>query len=181
MNSTFGGRLKAQRERQQIALTAISERTKIKQSLLEALERDDIRHWPRGIFGRSYVRTYAQAIGLDPDTTLREFEASHPAEPQVPLTELRDKTAERSDRWPPTRLQVLIDSAIDAFHTRRAEKTGPDLPRPTEPPNSHADMPPAPIAAPGDGQPAEEPIVDFLALAKLCTKLGCAEEAPELT
>ena len=39
MNSTFGARLRSQREQQQISLTTIAERTKIKLSLLEAL------HW----------------------------------------------------------------------------------------------------------------------------------------
>src|SRR5215510_10739252 len=120
MNSTFGTRLRAQRERLNISLGTIADRTKIKLSLLEALERDDVTHWPHGIFGRSYLRSYAQAIGLDSDTTVREFTELHRADPEdASLSELRDKTAERSDRWPPTRLQFLIDSAIDAFHSRR--------------------------------------------------------------
>ncbi|HEY1302368.1 MAG TPA: helix-turn-helix transcriptional regulator [Vicinamibacterales bacterium] len=183
MNSTFGARLKAQREQQQIALTTISERTKIKQSLLEALERDDVRHWPQGLFGRSYLRSYAQAIGLDPDATLREFMECHPAESPAPLNELRDKTAERSNRWPPTRLQFLIDSAIDAFHTRRVEltqKAGLDLSSPAAGPRMEQT---GPAAAHSDTLSADQPTtpVDFLALAKLCTKLACAEEAPELT
>ena len=29
--------------------------------------------WPSGIFRRSFIRTYAQAIGLDPDVIAREF------------------------------------------------------------------------------------------------------------
>ncbi|HKE85648.1 MAG TPA: helix-turn-helix transcriptional regulator [Vicinamibacterales bacterium] len=184
MNSTFGARLKAQREQQQISLSTISERTKIKQSLLEALERDDVRHWPQGLFGRSYVRTYAEAIGLDPDATLREFMEFHPVEPQVPLTELREKTAERSNRWPPTRLQFLIDSAIDAFHTRRAEqsqKAGPDLSPPAGSPR--LEQPDPAVVRPADTQSADQSAasIDFLVLAKLCTKLACAEDAPELT
>jgi transcriptional regulator with XRE-family HTH domain len=73
MESSFGARLRLQREQQQIALSTIAERTKIKLSLLEALERDDMSQWPGGIFRRSYVRAYAQAIGLSPDTVLREF------------------------------------------------------------------------------------------------------------
>src|SRR4030095_6014867 len=122
MNSTFGARLRSQRERQQIPLTTIAERTKIKLSLLEALERDDLSHWPHGIFGRSYIRSYAQAIGLDPDATVREVAECHAIQPaEAPIGELREKTPERSTRRPPTRLQFLIDSAIDAFHSRRAE------------------------------------------------------------
>jgi len=178
MNSTFGARLRSQREQTQISLTTISERTKIKLSLLEALERDDLSHWPNGIFGRSYIRAYAQAIGLDPDATLREFVERHALEPP-PLAELREKTAERSTRRPPTRLRFLIDSAIDAFHAKRAElnqKSGTSRPPST---------PAAETAAAFEPQkppPMEStPIVDFLGLARLCARLACAQHVHELT
>jgi hypothetical protein len=29
--------------------------------------------WPSGVFARSYVRQYAEAIGVDPDSTVDEF------------------------------------------------------------------------------------------------------------
>ena len=180
MNSTFGERLRLQRERQQISLATIAERTKIKLSLLEALERDDVSHWPHGIFGRSYIRSYAQSIGLDPDATVREFAERHAFEPApAPLSELRDKTAERSTRRPPTRLQFLIDSAIDAFHTRRAElnqKYESSEPKPTSDVPIGFALPPAPPTA-----HASTPVVDFLGLAKLCSKLSCAQHVHELT
>lgn len=70
---TFGPRLRQERERRQISLTSIAENTKISRSLLEALERDDVSRWPTGIFRRSFVRSYAQAIGLDADEIVREF------------------------------------------------------------------------------------------------------------
>ena len=125
MTSTFGERLRLQREGRQISLTAVAEQTKIKLSLLEALERNDLSHWPLGLFGRSYIRSYAQAIGLDPAATLREFLERHPGSPEtssVVLTEVREMTPERANRRPPTRLEVIIDSAIDAFHARRHER-----------------------------------------------------------
>jgi len=46
MPESFGARLRQRREEQQIALSAIAEQIKIKSSLLEALERDDVSHWP---------------------------------------------------------------------------------------------------------------------------------------
>jgi hypothetical protein len=61
-----------------VSLAAISEETKIKVSLLEGLERDDLSHWPQGIFRRAYVRSYARAIGLDPETLVRECLETHP-------------------------------------------------------------------------------------------------------
>jgi transcriptional regulator with XRE-family HTH domain len=180
MNATFGERLRAQRERQQISLASIAERTKIKLSLLEALEHDDASRWPRGLFGRSYLRSYAQAIGLDPDTTLREFQAFHPASSDpVPVDELRDAN-DSARRRPPTRLQVLIDSAIDAFHARRAEANARNgngtVSKPAEPP--------APATAYSyDAFPrrAETPAIDLPALARVCTQLGRVMEAHELT
>jgi cytoskeletal protein RodZ len=78
MPESFGARLREQREARQIDLVAISEQTKIKLALLEALEHDDVSHWPSGIFRRAYIRAYAQFIGLDPDVTLREFLDLHP-------------------------------------------------------------------------------------------------------
>jgi transcriptional regulator with XRE-family HTH domain len=73
MTETFGARLRRERERRTISLTDIAQQTKIKASLFEQLERDDVSHWPSGIFRRSFMRAYAHAVGLDVDVTLREF------------------------------------------------------------------------------------------------------------
>src|SRR5581483_8465988 len=78
MTDTLGARLRQRREARQIRLAAIADQTKIKVSLLEALERDDVSHWPGGIFRRAFIRAYAEAIGLDPDVTAREFLEFYP-------------------------------------------------------------------------------------------------------
>jgi transcriptional regulator with XRE-family HTH domain len=72
-SESFGRRLRRERERRQIALTSIAENSKISESLLRDLERDDVSKWPPGIFRRSFLRAYAQAIGLDVEATMREF------------------------------------------------------------------------------------------------------------
>jgi cytoskeletal protein RodZ len=75
---SFGARLRYERERRQIALKSIADGTKISVTLLEALERDDVSRWPSGIFRKSFIRSYAEAIGLDPDTVVREFVELYP-------------------------------------------------------------------------------------------------------
>jgi hypothetical protein len=70
--------LRRERERRQIALASIADNTKISMSLFEDLERDDASRWPSGIFRRAFIRSYAQAIGLDPDETAREFHELFP-------------------------------------------------------------------------------------------------------
>jgi transcriptional regulator with XRE-family HTH domain len=97
-------RLRRERERRQIALSSISANTKISASLFEALERGDVSRWPSGIFRRSFIRAYAGAIGLDPDTVAREFleqfpdpldppAPAAPAEP-APLAAMAGKSSE---------------------------------------------------------------------------------------
>jgi cytoskeletal protein RodZ len=71
--SDFGGKLRLARERRGTSLQQISVSTKISVAALEALERNDISKLPGGIFSRSFVRSYAHEVGLDPDETVREF------------------------------------------------------------------------------------------------------------
>ena len=75
---SFGARLRYERERRQIALKSIAEGTKIGIGLLEGLERDDVSRWPSGIFRKSFVRAYAEAIGMDPEAVIREFVERYP-------------------------------------------------------------------------------------------------------
>jgi len=197
MTSTFGERLRLHREERQISLARVSEQTKIKLSLLEALERDDLSHWPLGLFGRSYIRSYAQAIGLDPTATLREFVDRHPGATEataVDVAEVRAVAPDKASRRPPTRLEVLIDSALDAFHARRSEAAQrPPVAAPKVPANA-AEPPPAIAYSesvtprrrqesfPTPPAPLPQPeSIDMASVAHLCTRLGCAQEAEELT
>jgi transcriptional regulator with XRE-family HTH domain len=85
-NISLCARLRRERERRQIALSSISANTKISASLFEALERGDVSRWPSGIFRRSFIRAYAGAIGLDPETVAREFleQFPDPLDPPAP-------------------------------------------------------------------------------------------------
>ncbi len=83
--TTLGAYLRAERERRGLALRAISDSTKVSVPLLEGLESDDISRWPGGIFRRAFVRSYAEAVGLDPDEIYRRFEQQHkPPAAEVP-------------------------------------------------------------------------------------------------
>jgi hypothetical protein len=65
--------LKAARERRGITLSEIAETTKIPASLFAALERGDLRRWPKGIFRRSFFRDYVRAIGVPTAEVCDEF------------------------------------------------------------------------------------------------------------
>jgi transcriptional regulator with XRE-family HTH domain len=75
---SFGAWLRRERERRAISLRAISDRTKIGAGLLEALERGDVSRWPGGIYRRSFMRSYADMIGLDAELVIANFERLFP-------------------------------------------------------------------------------------------------------
>ena len=70
---TFVVRLRRHRERHRISLDDIASATRVKRELLEALERNDLAEWPRGLYARAWIRAYASAVGLDPIDTVDEF------------------------------------------------------------------------------------------------------------
>src|SRR5438309_4393744 len=169
MPESLGARLRQRREREQIALATISEQTKIKLSLLEALERDDVSHWPTGIFRRAFVRAYAHAIGLEPDVVLREFLERHPDPVEVVATVpaiAPGVDGASLSAGPPNRLQYLVGSAIDSLSRLRLGAAKGRL--------SGVDAPSAVDCTPVTGAGSFEP--DLAAAARLCTELGRVDE-----
>ena len=119
MPESLGTRLRHRRERQQISLTTVADQTKIKISLLEALERDDTSYWPSGIFRRAFVRAYAEAIGLEPDVVVREFLELHPDPIEVVETPAAVGTGSGLRTAGRERLQSLARSANDLLSRLR--------------------------------------------------------------
>jgi transcriptional regulator with XRE-family HTH domain len=198
MAESFGARLRQRRERQQIALASIAEQTKINISLLEGLERDDLLRWPTGIFRRAFIRAYAQAIGLEPDSVVREFLELHPDPVEVDATAaVAPPTTgdEPVNQGPPTRLRCLIDKAIRSLPRRRLQLTlmghesilesatavGRDSVKaasPREPDLAVARLSTgtaienAPATSHDSAKAASPPEPDLAAAARLCTELG---------
>src|SRR5436190_13500851 len=122
MPESFGNRMRQRRERQQIALASIAEQTKIKASLLDAMERDDLSHWPSGIFRRAFIRAYAVAVNLDPDVVVRQFVDTFPDPLEASITPDAIAAAVDAGRGvaaPPTRLRTLFGSAVGSFSRLR--------------------------------------------------------------
>jgi transcriptional regulator with XRE-family HTH domain len=69
----FGPNLRRIRVQRGISVHDITAATNVSAALWEGLERNDLTRWPTGIYARSYVRSYAKAIGVDPEATVDEF------------------------------------------------------------------------------------------------------------
>lgn len=162
MLDSFGARLRQRRESQGIALATIAEQTKIKLSMLDALERDDVSGWPAGIFRRAYVRTYAHAIGLDPDAVVRDFLEAHPEPDQAFEAALAAALASDAARngGPPTRIRTLVGSALGSFSRLRRGSSSEEAGVPAALPGLRATAGSAKVAAPSIAPPVEQaPVV----------------------
>lgn len=68
-----GLELRQARERRAISLQQISQTTKISVRVLQGIEASDESRLPAPVFTRSFVKTYAAQVGLDPDDTARRY------------------------------------------------------------------------------------------------------------
>ena len=69
----FGPNLRRIRMQRGISVLDIVSRTNVNAALWEGLERNDLSRWPKGIYARASVRSYATAIGVDPESTVDQF------------------------------------------------------------------------------------------------------------
>jgi transcriptional regulator with XRE-family HTH domain len=104
----LGRRLRSERERRLITLESIAANTKISISLLRDLERDEVSSWPSGIFRRSFVRSYAEAIGLDGEEIVREFLERYPDAQQIEANRAALANGDRPKRRSQTGLRLTL-------------------------------------------------------------------------
>jgi cytoskeleton protein RodZ len=69
----FGEELRKERIARGIALEEITEATKISSRHLLALEEEQFRQLPGGVFNKGIVRSYARVVGLDEDAWIGRF------------------------------------------------------------------------------------------------------------
>ena len=100
--------LKATRERKGITLTEIANSTKIPAYMFAALERSDLRRWPKGLFRRSFFRDYARMIGLPPAEACAEFVRLFPDDPGA---ELAKAAGAADDADQESSLRLAFDTA----------------------------------------------------------------------
>lgn len=156
----FGGKLRQARERRGISLRQIAASTKISAAALDALERNDISKLPGGIFSRSFVRSYALEVGLDPDETVREFverfnqetaATEHTVAAEVPEEERefqeRQRQAARLALAAIAVLVIVIVGAVFAYRARAARSRAQEQGRMTQAPAVVPPSQPAPAAA----------------------------------
>src|SRR5437660_1868509 len=85
MAETLGEQLRLAREQRGVPLREISDQTRISMRYLEAIETNDYKRLPGGIFNRSFIKAYARCVGFDEKQAIEDYlrlmrDQGHPAD-----------------------------------------------------------------------------------------------------
>jgi cytoskeleton protein RodZ len=73
----IGDTLREARMRQHLDIADVESRTKIRAKYLRALENEEFGMLPGPTFVKTFLRTYAEALGLDPQVLVEEYRATY--------------------------------------------------------------------------------------------------------
>ena len=145
--TTFGMRLKQEREQRGITLEQISQSTKIGTRFLRALEEDHFEQLPGGIFNKGFVRAYARFVGLDEEQAVADYLAATGASEQEPEASEASSRSEalagpEADRaaslpWGVFAILLLIAAcsfAVWGFYSRVSRNRNREILPPSSPP-----------------------------------------------
>jgi hypothetical protein len=107
----IGSLLRETRIRNKIDITTVEEATKIRAKYLRALENEEWILLPGPTYVKTFLRTYAQFLGLDPHLLVEEYSArfEEPEELEVAAFTPKRRLPERTRRMgPPTRGIVAV-------------------------------------------------------------------------
>lgn len=111
---SLGQQLRAAREARGISLREVSEGTRISMRYLEAIESDNYKHLPGGIFNRSFVKAYARHIGFNEAAAMDAFTrtANEQGDKSEELTPYRPRVYANNNegrpKWVTALLTILI-------------------------------------------------------------------------
>jgi cytoskeletal protein RodZ len=92
---SIGGSLAEARQRAGLTVADVGARTRIRESLIRAIERDDFDVCGGDFYARGHIRAIAEAVGEDPRRLAAEYDATHPGARPVTLEELPGRARRR--------------------------------------------------------------------------------------
>jgi cytoskeleton protein RodZ len=113
----IGSLLRETRIRNKIDITTVEEATKIRAKYLRALENEEWVVLPGPTYVKTFLRTYAQFLGLDPRLLVDEYSArfEEPEHLEVPAFARRSRIPETARRVGPPRRGIGAAVVLVAF------------------------------------------------------------------
>jgi transcriptional regulator with XRE-family HTH domain len=95
---SIGETLREARMRQRLDIADVEQRTKIRAKYLRALENEEFGMLPGPTFVKTFLRTYAETLGLDPHLLVEEYRTSYESQDEIDLQPLGPPSAMGRDR-----------------------------------------------------------------------------------
>src|SRR5215472_7819179 len=113
-----------------LSVTEVSQRTRIRETLVKDIERDDYSACGGDFYTRGHIRAIARVVGADPEPLIEEYDATHRApnaqlEDTVPQPVTPGRTRGWPRRQPPARPPDDSPTAGPGGWPRRDEPAGP--------------------------------------------------------
>ncbi|HXA59309.1 MAG TPA: helix-turn-helix domain-containing protein [Streptosporangiaceae bacterium] len=79
----IGETLATQREDAGLTVAEVSARTRIRETIIRAIEREDYSLCGGNFYARGYIRAIGRVLGIDPEPLVREYDDTHGGAPQA--------------------------------------------------------------------------------------------------
>jgi len=74
---SIGDTLARARQDAGLSITQISQRTRIRETVIRGIENDDFSPCGGDFYARGHIRSIAKVVGVDPDPLIQEYDAAH--------------------------------------------------------------------------------------------------------
>lgn len=143
---SIGETLSEARRQSGLTITQVSQRTRIRESIVRAIEQGDFSACGGDFYARGHIRSIAEAVGADPGPLIAEYDAEHGAPGSItaadvfqPVTPIKIRERRRFGLGKVMVLAVLAVIGYVAYHLVSTVKTNHPAavtyvsPRPTRP------------------------------------------------
>ncbi len=148
---SIGDALAEARGRAGLTIAQVSQRTCIRETIIQGIERGDFSACGGDFYARGHIRSIARAVGLDPGELIHEYDATHGAPHTItaadifePSTPIRLKER-RSPNW--SVAMVIVLALIIGFGVYRLVSSGGNPAPPVASPAHRSGASPSPGAA----------------------------------
>jgi cytoskeletal protein RodZ len=110
---SIGEALAEARDQAGLSIAQVSERTRIRQGIIQGIEADDYAVCGGDFYARGHIRSIAEAVGADPGPLIREYDDDHAATGPISATGIEELVAmSRPPQRPRLNPAVLIAAAV---------------------------------------------------------------------
>jgi len=127
---SIGETLASARRRAGLTVTQVSQRTRIRESIIQGIEHDDYAACGGDFYARGHIRSIAHAVGTDPDPLISEYDATLRAPEEIsaadalrPTMAITPVARRHRPNWTAV-LAVLLVAAVGVIGYHLATSSG---------------------------------------------------------